>query len=138
MNDYQIHYVYYHQDPRTEEIVYVGHGSYERAWICRSTGPGRSLEHAEWCRQLLELGYTPNEWVHIHEQGLSKSAAKELEQIKIKYELPKFNKPMGVPTKLNREQKYSAERYRSEFMTYREIGAILGVSAMTVWRSLNG
>lgn len=136
MND-NIHYVYYHIDPRTEEIVYVGHGCYERAWICRTTGPGRSVEHAAWCLELMQLGYTPQDWVRVHIWKVTKNVAKDLERIKIKADQPRFNKTLGLPKKLQGEIVDRVRHRRNEGFSYHELGEIFGVSTMTVWRSLN-
>jgi hypothetical protein len=134
----EIHYVYYHIDPRTDEIVYVGHGSYERAWVCRTTGPGRSIEHATWCKELMGAGYTPQDWVRIHIWSLSKDKAKKLEAIKIKEDAPRFNQSMGAPKKLDPDQIKEAEYLRDDAgWMYNEIAEKLGVSTMTVWRAIN-
>ena len=37
------YYVYQHADPETEEILYIGKGSYERAWLCR----GNNVENGK-------------------------------------------------------------------------------------------
>lgn len=52
-------YVYVHSHPETGEVVYVGHGTNERAWRCTTLNNQdtanyghRSKEHAEWCFNL--------------------------------------------------------------------------------------
>jgi hypothetical protein len=41
------YYVYQHVDPETGKILYIGKGSYERAWLCR--GSNRDPKYTEYC-----------------------------------------------------------------------------------------
>lgn len=141
-------YVYLHIHPETEEVVYVGHGTNERAWRCTalkttttedSIYGHRSREHADWCQALILEGYVPNDWVQIIERSLDKTYACKLEQKLIREIKPKFNKAMGQKLlKLNKKQLEKAENMRSQGYFYTNIADELKVATMTVWRALNG
>ena len=55
LNDYQTYYVYLHQHPKTDEVVYVGMGQRDRAWNVHV----RQTEHSQWMEDLLKEGYNP-------------------------------------------------------------------------------
>ena len=74
----EIYYVYQHIRPDTGGIVYIGTGTYDRAWMSR--GGNRSKEHFEFIKEMSEKGYTLNEIVQIIRQRLSKKDALEEER----------------------------------------------------------
>ena len=140
MNDYPIYYVYEHVDPDTGEIVYIGHGKFERAWRCSTTNNPthyghRSVAHAEWLFEMAMHGFTPDSWVNIIQSGLTKKEAARIELSMIHSERPKFNRSIRRDKKLDGSR---AQEYRDAGMYYSEIANKLDVSAMTVWRYLNG
>jgi hypothetical protein len=47
------HYIYYHIDPRTNQVKYVGKGSAYRAYEINYR---RSLKHLEWIREITNIG----------------------------------------------------------------------------------
>jgi hypothetical protein len=83
-------YVYYHINPETQEVFYVGIGKYDRAWCVRKNN--RSDAHVEKLEQLYEKGYTLEDIVKIHTKGISKKEALELEYVLIDQHRPVFNK----------------------------------------------
>lgn len=143
MND-KIYYVYEHIDPITKERVYIGHGCRERAWTCRPGrgkkygGGHRKPEHSAWCDDLMLQGATPNDWVVILNQGLFKSEAKTLESNLLNDFRPVFNYQLGDNFKLTEDQYQLAIKMRRDRCTYDVIAKHIGVSAMTIWRRLNG
>lgn len=80
-------------------------------------------------------GLPPNAWVVITHAGLFKSEACLIENELIHMERPKFNRSIRRNKKLNGSK---AKEYREAGMYYSEIANKLDVSAMTVWRFLNG
>lgn len=85
-----IYYVYQHIRPDTGEIVYIGSGTYDRAWMSR--GGNRSKEHFEFIREMSDNGYTLNEIVEIRRQRLSKKEALSIERELIDKYRPMYNK----------------------------------------------
>lgn len=141
MNEYR-YYVYFHTEPDTGEIVYVGHGSNARAWMCTTYKKGetphyghRSQAHAEWCQDLIDRGYTPDNWVTLYQKRLTKLQAKTLEKQLIRYHDPKFNYKSGT----NKKQfdKNQIERLRDEGKSWSDVAKLLETSTMTVWRYCN-
>lgn len=78
--DESIFYVYEHINPKTREVVYVGHGVDGRAYeICKPCAR-RSYEHAEWAFNLLSQNYLPSDLVRIRAFGVSKKSAERIER----------------------------------------------------------
>ena len=133
----KIYYIYYHIDPTTDEIMYVGHGYKDRAWICGSTT--RGPEHQKWYMNLINMGYLPDSIVELVETGLTKSDACQKEQEIIRRIDTAFNKPQGLQNlKMSDELRGTAQHLRAEGLFYREIAARLNLSTMTIYRALNG
>ena len=84
------YYVYHHKDPRNNSVMYVGLGQYDRAWCIRQTQ--RSKKHHEWIKELFLLGYTPNDFVQIVHNQISKEEATKKEKEDIDSLKPAFNK----------------------------------------------
>lgn len=140
-------YVYFHIDPSTKEIVYVGKGTGPRAFACGfSTNQSRfgaygnrSQEHQEWIEKLLHEGKTPEQWVQIFERNLTNKAARKLEIDLIRSYKPIFNKPMGLKIRKMTPETYQiALDMRKQGVGYEQIGIKLGIGTMTVYRALNG
>jgi hypothetical protein len=85
-----VYYIYFHVHPKTQEVLYVGYGSYERAWNFKRF-TSRSKEHAEELIALYNEGYTPNDWVVLQETNLLKEEAKYKETQLIDEYRPKYN-----------------------------------------------
>lgn len=133
----KIYYVYAHVIPHTTEIVYVGHGRDERAWICRENN--RASDHAAWCLNMMECGYTPNEWVRILYKNLDKKTAAKIELSNIDHYRPVFNKTQGAANlKVTPEMLKTAQKMRESGMFYHLIAEELNVSTMAIHRALNG
>jgi len=139
--DYQafIHYVYQHVDPRTDEIIYVGHGSRGRAWTHGSKHTVlRSQEHLDHLESMTQEGFVPSDWVQILHSGLNKPEACVIEQDLIRKIKPRYNKPQGISAlKITPEQYQLAQELREYGKYYHEIAYEIGVSTMTVYRALN-
>ena len=137
-------YVYCHVVPHTSEIVYVGHGTNERAWRCTTSGGEkhyghRSPEHADWCQDLIDCGYTPDEWVRILHKRLTKSEACLREQEEIRRHKPLFTRPLGEKLlKVKGDVLVKAKELRASGLFYSQIAQELGISTMSIWRALNG
>ena len=132
-----VYYVYLHVDPITDEIMYVGHGYKDRAWICGSTT--RSQEHQDWYMNLVNDGYLPTDIVEIIHTGKTKPEACVLEQEYIRKIKTPFNKPQGLSVlKMDQELLAKAQELREEGKFYREIAEELNLSTMTIYRALNG
>lgn len=138
MNDY-VYYVYSHVDPRNGNTFYVGHGARGRAWIHGSKRTClRSQDHLAGLDDLTDSGYIATDWVHIIKKGLSKSDACFLEQSIIRDISPEYNKPQGLQhMKINEEIFNNINSLREEGVSYKDIGVIVGLSAMTVYRAVN-
>jgi hypothetical protein len=139
--DYQsfIYYVYKHEDPRSGEIIYVGHGSRGRAWTHGSKHTVlRSQEHLDHLESMTQEGFVPSDWVHIYVSGLTKADACAIEQDMIRKIKPRYNKPQGKSAlKITPEQYKLAQEMREGGKYYHEIADEIGVSTMTVYRALN-
>jgi hypothetical protein len=77
------HYVYYHIDPKSNELVYIGKGSGGRAWQCSPTDRHNDL-HYDWIKNLIEEGYTPDDFVQIITKNISSEEAHKIESKMIK------------------------------------------------------
>lgn len=137
MTKYQEYYVYTHQDPNSDEVVYVGHGKGSRAWHFGKTNRGE--DHHLWALLLFEQGFLPHEFTVIENRGLTKSDACIIEQQMIRELRPAFNKPMGLHClKFTPELQEAARDLRVQGLSYAKIADELGLSTMTIYRGLTG
>ena len=83
-------YVYYHIDPDSKEIFYIGVGQYDRAWCIRTNQ--RSKEHVQKLKNLYSKGYTLENVVKIYINNLTKEQALITERKLIDEHRPVFNK----------------------------------------------
>lgn len=131
------YYVYFHRDPQTHEIVYVGHGCGARAWL--SNEPFRSVLHSEYLGMLENTGYTPDTWVEIVDKGLTKEDACVLERRYIKKYKPEYNKIQGASLlKVTPEILEEAHTLRNSGWSYRKIADNFDLATMTIHRAMNG
>lgn len=138
------YYVYQHKNPQDESIVYVGLGSFERAWLCR--GSNRSKEHQEMLKDLFKKGYTMADIVEITHQKIDKETAKKIETLMIFEIQPKFNKQgndnWNYPSRFTEEIKDMAKSLKQMGYGCQNIAYLLGgnkkENAMTIWRMVNG
>ena len=137
--DHNENYVYLHIDPRDQQVLYVGMGQRHRAWTCGRSSNSRVEAHGDWMDELISMGYTPDEWVHIVEKNLPRKKALELEKVLIdQYGCDNlFNLEMKGPRKFTEQDLEQARKDRDDGMTYHEIAATLNVAPMTIWRHLN-
>lgn len=135
-----IYYVYKHTDPRTEEVIYIGHGCRGRAWIHGSKRTClRSQDHLDHLESMTQDGFIPTDWVTILHSGLDKSSACQIEQTLIREICPTYNKASGKHNlKITPEIFALCKELRNDGMYYSDIANEVGVSAMTVYRALNG
>ena len=143
------YYVYEHYNPYSNETVYIGHGSKERAWLIGGDkSASRSPDHHQWITSLLENGFTPDQWVRVLQRDLTKKEACSLEGMLIVESVnkPRFNKlhVTGANywsrlrlTSWSSEQLNEARTLREQGMSYERIAKQIGRSTMRVWRALN-
>lgn len=144
--DYQTYYVYAHQDPITQEYVYIGKGRSCRAFRAMQLGH-RSEAHAEWLDDQYHNGNIPVKFLWLH---LSEEEAKDKEQEAIKKYKPKFNKHYNPDydfRKFDPDIREFAKDLRKEFKySYTQIAYLLGgeslvsrecKKAMSIWRMIN-
>jgi len=134
-----IYYVYKHVDPRTDELLYIGHGCRGRAWVHGSDKSVlRSQEHLAHLESMTQEGFVAGEWVFVLNSGLTKSDACVIEQDLIRKMKPLYNKPQGKSAlKITPEQYQLAQEMREDGKFYHQIADEIGVSTMTVYRALN-
>ena len=136
-------YVYQHTDPETGEILYIGMGSYERAWLCR--GSNRKKHHQERLKELFAIGYTMHDIVMIIQSGLDKSTAMNLEFKHIKKFKPKFNNSKNpnwkYPSKFADEVVSMVKALKEMGYGPQNTAFLMGgdkkKNAMTMWRIVN-
>lgn len=135
-----IYYVYAHNDPRSGELIYIGHGCRGRAWTHGSDKSVlRSQEHLAHLDSMTADGFHAGDWVSIVNSGITKSDACKIEQALIRDLKPTYNKPQGKQNlKLTPEQYNLCLEMRDDGMFYHQIAEEVGVSPMTVYRALNG
>jgi hypothetical protein len=130
-------YVYLHEDPETNEILYIGHGWKHRAWLCDY--PFRSEEHADYLQELHGKGFNPSNWVFIEREGLTKEEACFHEREAIKNLKPRFNKIQGEKLlKVTPELLIEAQELREQGWTYLDIANKFNLAAMTIHRAIKG
>lgn len=135
--DYQT-YVYIHKDPETENVIYVGSGTKDRAWHFR-VSMSRSKEHTSYLNKLSAQGYIPSDWVEIISRNLSKGDGKKLEIELIERYNPIFNKNhkgAGKSVK-NPNLIKEAKDLKNKGIVGIAAAEILGISIMTTWRYQN-
>jgi len=136
-------YVYQHANPETGEILYIGKGSYERAWLCR--GSNRSPEYSVYLKNLLENGYTMDDLVTILQKGLTNEAAEKFESKLILEIQPIFNKQQTKkwvsPKKFFGEVVDTIKSLKEMGYGSQTIAFLMGgdkvTNAMTMWRITN-
>lgn len=140
-NDY--HYIYQHVDPVTKEIVYVGSGSGQRAWMMRNSGGlgprygHRSPEHYKWFRALEHSGYTLLDIVVILEKQLNKEEATKKERKLVLTIKPRYNRQKGPNSMVDPTRVKEAVQLRELGLSYSQIAAKLNIAPMTAWRNVN-
>lgn len=131
------YYVYWHIDPETKSVVYVGHGCGHRAWL--STEPFRDYMHAEYLGMLENTGFTPDEWVRIVQRNLTKEQACAIERNDIKFLKPTYNKIQGEKLlKVTPEILKEANKLREQGWSYQKIADSFDLATMTIHRAMNG
>lgn len=81
------YYVYVHVNEQ-DEILYIGHGSYQRAWENNSSRR-KNKEHSEWMTEQYNNGST--NFVKIYQNNLTRTQARTLERMLITKYNPRFN-----------------------------------------------
>lgn len=130
------YYVYFHIDPKTHEVLYVGKGTGGRAW---DTSRSRKYnpEHIKWLQNKMKEGYIPTDYVVILDKGLTETEAfkKEKEYLH-KNGNTKFNRTTGEN---NHQAKLTDEEARQIFLmckdkedTHKKIAEKYGVSRAAV------
>jgi len=144
-----VYYVYFHVHPETKELLYIGYGSYERAWNFKRF-TSRSDKHSEELIELYDRGYTPQDWVVLHETKLEKKIAVELEKELIDKHRPRYNiasnKDIYKGT-FSKEVRAFVETLRKLGYSYNTISYLCGGSdtttarkntkTMSFWRIIN-
>ena len=135
-----IYYVYKHVDPRSGELIYIGHGCRGRAWIHGSKKTClRSQDHLDHLESMTQDGFVATDWVSIIVQGISKKNAAKYEQELIRDVEPLYNLPQGKHLlKVTPEIYNLLKELRGDGLFYSQIADEVGLSAMTVYRALNG
>ena len=139
-NTKPIYYVYSHVDPITKDVLYVGHGTRGRAWnIAYEHTLTRSQPHGKHLVRLIYDGFLACDFVNILHRNLFKTDACAIERDLIESLSPKYNKDIGLSNlRLTPDVYDAALSLRSEGNSYSQIATQLGLSAMTIWRGLNG
>jgi len=135
-----IYYVYNHVDPRDGSLLYIGHGCRGRAWIHGSKKTClRSQDHLNHLESMTRDGFVATDWVSIIVQGISKKDAAKYEQELIRDTEPTYNMPQGKHLlKVTPEIYKLCKELRDDGLYYSQIADEVGLSAMTVYRALNG
>lgn len=135
--DKNIFYVYFHHSI-DGDIVYVGMGSFDRAWHIRQRT--YNVAHRQWIDEQYNNDRLPSDYVSIEARGLSHTDAIELEKVLINSLGPKFNCQASWASK-----KYSdedvlkwAKLHWEEGKTYKQISKITDVNTMVIFRALTG
>jgi len=137
------YYVYQHADPKTGEILYIGKGSYERAWLCR--GNNRNPEYSKHLNTFLDNGYTLSDIVTILHKGLTNIEAEHLESDLIQKIQPIFNKQQtskwSYPKKFSDEVVNMVKALKAMGYGPQNTAWLMGgdknKNAMTMWRMVN-
>lgn len=123
------YYVYQHVDPKTNTVVYVGLGQYDRAWNVRKGH--RSPDHVSWLSEMYEEGFTLHDIVFVTDKGLTKEQAARIEKEKIDSLRPLFNKLLNVNhwqkgRKFDKEICEFSKALKDMGHTYKNIAFLLG------------
>ena len=145
LTDYQSYYVYYHIDPFTSEVVYIGMGQKHRAWtmgtmrnhkINNKQYGHRNKDHNNWMEDLIGKSQLPCDWVRVQVRNLSKSKANEIEKDLIETHKPKFNITHSgryhTPDLID-----EAKGLRGLGLVFPDIAKLMKVSTMKAWRLCN-
>lgn len=137
--------VYFHIDPKTKDIVYVGYGKRDRPWMMSNSGGEaarygkRSKPHFEWYIKLEQQGVLLQDIVTIYARNLKKEDALSLEKECIKKYNPIFNKPVGGwNRKVTQEVYDKAANLHKAGKPLSQISDNLGLSVMAIQRALVG
>jgi len=128
-----IYYVYKHIEPVTNEVLYIGSGSKDRAWHYR-VSMSRNSEHTEYLNALTEDGYIPSDWVEIVAKCLSKKEAVKLEKELIIAYQPPFNIHKGEGSMIDKDMLEVAKVLKGKGIVGRKAAEELECSVMTAWR----
>ena len=137
------YYVYQHADPETGEILYIGKGSYERAWLCR--GNNRDPKYTKYLNTFLDNGYTLSDIVTVLHKGLKNTEAEKLESKLIKEIQPIFNKQQtskwSYPKKFSDEVVSMVKALKQMGYGAQNTAWLMGgdktKNAMSIWRIVN-
>lgn len=139
-----MYYVYQHTDPDTEEIVYVGYGSRDRAWKFPPLSPNhpsanRQPNHIAWMELKTAAGYVPSDWVKIVFRSTERNEARKHEAKMIKTLQPRYN--LHNCNRSARRTKGDVEEMTKLYesgLTLRQVGDKFDVSRNTVKRYIDG
>jgi hypothetical protein len=137
------YYVYQHVDPETGEILYIGKGSFERAWLCRANN--RNPEYTKHLNSFLTNGYTLQDIVTVLHKGLTNKEAEKLESELIEKIQPLFNKQQtkkwAYPKKFSNEIVSMVKSLKQMGYGPQNIAWLMGGdkknNAMSMWRIIN-
>lgn len=134
-------YVYYHVEPDTREIVYVGKGTGGRAWdVTRARGDHKN--HQNWMLGLMEKGYVPSDWVVVYSKGLlEEEAFTDEKELLHEIGVTRFNRQTGDrqhQAKMSNEQALEAFKLKEQGWLHKEIAELYGVSRSAISMLLSG
>ncbi len=135
-NTFPSYYVYFHVDPESEDIMYVGIGTKDRPWVMRN----RHKDHLDWLERVHEDGFTMGDIVSLEHRDLSRAKALKLELHYINELEPLLNRN-DKPNKalvLTKDQVKQAVSLREDGWSYKRIAKEFGVATMTIYRLLSG
>jgi hypothetical protein len=140
LNEY-IHYVYMHIDPRTKEIVYIGRGQGQRAWMMRSSDKDtphyghRRYDHFQWYKELESEGYYLDVIVVLLHRGQTRAQAIANEKNLIEIHKPRFNSN-AKQNWLNKHKEIilKVKELRATNTPFSKIAKELDIGTMTAWR----
>lgn len=127
------YYVYWHRHPLEGGIVYVGKGCGGRAWDTSRNRKFCHPDHYEWILDLLNQGFTPQDYVVIGDQNLSQEDAftKEKEFTHANGQ-PRFNRMAG---ERNHKAKLTDSQARDIYLSKEQhhiLAEIYGVSRSAI------
>lgn len=126
------YYVYQHVNPITKEVVYIGCGKKDRAWVSQKNH--RQPEHYERLLFYYDQGYTLSDIVVIVKQGLTKKEAHTMEQCLILESKPTLNRAKGLNSYVGLEELRQAKEMREKGMTFKQIANKMNTTTMTAYR----
>lgn len=113
--------VYFHRHPITNEIVYIGHGTKQRAYTT-------SYRNKKWIKFITEY---PNYLIEIFKDNLTKEDAFELESELIKKEKPLFN------CKTNQTLRSNIDFEQMNHLFYIDSNSLSGLSCRMANKAIN-